>query len=249
MSGEIKGKVALITGSARGIGRSIALRMARGGAKVVLSDIDESALKTAAGEFSKEGFDSASEVCDISDATQVKEMIAKIEKEYSSLDILVNNAGITKDALLVRSKEEDWDTVLAVNLKGTMNCTKSAARGMMKRQWGRIVNIASVVGQIGNTGQAIYSATKAGIIGFTKTMARELASRNITVNAVAPGFIQTDMTDNLPSDVREMFMKQIPLGKLGQPEDVANAVFFLSTEESSYITGQIIGVNGGMSMI
>ena len=246
---SLEGKVALITGSARGIGKAIAYELAKSKATVVLSDVDQNALEQTSGEFLKEGIETLKVVCDISDSSQVAAMIGEIEKKHSRVDILVNNAGITRDALLVRSKEQDWDKVFAVNLKGAMNCTKAVARGMMKNQWGRIVNIASVVGQIGNSGQAIYSITKAGIIGFTKTMARELATRNVTVNAIAPGYIKTDMTDALSEDIKGIFLKQIPLGRFGQPKDVASAVVFLCLEQSSYITGQTLGVNGGMAMI
>ena len=249
MNFGLNGKVVLVTGAARGIGKAIAYELGKAGARLALSDIDSTALSSTENEFKDAGFESISMICDVSNSNQVNEMILKTEEKFSSLDILVNNAGITRDALLIRSREEDWDAVIAVNLKGTMNCTKHAVRGMMKRQYGRIINIASVVGQIGNAGQAIYSTTKAGIIGFTKTMAKELASRNITVNAIAPGYIQTEMTDSLPQDVKDMFLKQIPLKRMGTPKDVATAVLFLALEDSSYITGQILGVNGGMSMI
>jgi 3-oxoacyl-[acyl-carrier protein] reductase len=246
---SLKGRVVLVTGAARGIGKSIARTLGKSGGTVVISDIDSAALSLTEKEFSSEGIETSSQVCDVANSKQVAEMVASIEKKYGKLDILVNNAGITRDSLLVRAREEDWDLVYGVNLKGTMNCTKQVARGMMKQQWGRIINIASVVGQIGNTGQAIYSATKAGIIGFTKTMARELAARNITVNAIAPGYIQTEMTDALPADVKDAFMKQIPLKKFGTVDDVAFATLILSSEGASYITGQVLGVNGGLAMV
>ncbi len=248
MNFSLNGKVAVITGSARGIGKEIALGLGRLGAKVIISDVDLSTLSGTEKEFKESKIDCFSVTCDVSDHNNVRDAVLKIEKEFSKIDILVNNAGITKDSLLMRSREEDWDAVLNVNIKGAMNCTKQVIRGMMKRQWGRIINISSVVGQIGNSGQAIYSTTKAGLLGFTKTMARELASRNITVNAIAPGYIKTEMTDSLPQDVKDSFLARIPLKRMGEPKDIAFAAAFLCLDDASYITGQVLGVNGGMSM-
>jgi len=246
---KLKGKVALVTGGAQGIGKAIALALAREGADIIVSDIVvETAEKTAA-EIAVLGVRAKALKMNVADPAEVDAKVKEAQNEFGKIDILVNNAGITKDTLLIRMKPEDFDAVIAVNLKGTYNCTKAVAPIMMKSRWGRIVNIASIVGQIGNVGQANYSASKAGVIGLTKTSARELAARNINVNAVAPGYIDTEMTKKLPDDVKAKMQEQIPLGRLGTPEDVAAAVLFLVSDDSSYITGQVIGVNGGMAMV
>ena len=246
---KLQGKVALVTGGAQGIGKAIALALAREGADIIVSDIMvETAEKTAA-EIAGLGVRAKALKMNVADPAEVDAKVKEAQTEFGKIDILVNNAGITKDTLLIRMKPDDFDAVIAVNLKGTYNCTKAVAPIMMKSRWGRIVNIASIVGQIGNVGQANYSASKAGVIGLTKTSARELAARNINVNAVAPGYIDTEMTKKLPDDVKAKMQEQIPLGRLGTPEDVAAAVLFLVSDDSSYITGQVIGVNGGMAMV
>jgi len=245
---ELKGKVALITGAAQGIGRTIALKLAANGADVAVSDLNLERLNETAKEISDIGRHVITIRANVSDLKDAEEMIEETVTKLGGIQILVNNAGITKDGLLLRMKEEDWDAVLSVNLKGVFNCTKAAVRHMSKERYGRIVNIASIVGEMGNAGQANYSASKAGVIGFTKTVAREFAARNITCNAIAPGFIETAMTQALSEKVREELAKQIPMGRLGMPEDVANAVLFLAGSQSSYITGQVINVNGGMYM-
>lgn len=241
-------KVALVTGSAQGIGREIALLFAREGSDVVISDINLEKAEKVCLEIEALGRKSLALQMNVSDYASVEEGVNKILDKFGKVDILVNNAGITKDGLLLRMAESDWDAVIDVNLKGTFNCTKAVSRSMMKQRSGRIVNIASIIGIIGNVGQANYSASKAGIIALTKTAARELASRNINVNAVAPGFIQTDMTAKLPEDLKQKMLAAIPLSKLGSPVDVANACLFLASEDASYITGQTIVVDGGMVM-
>jgi len=245
---ELDGKVALITGGAQGIGRTISEELAAQGAHVILADINlEGAEKTAA--EMKEGGRKASAVrIDVSSAEDVKNVFDSIIKEYKPVDIVINNAGITRDGLLIRMKEADWDLVMNINLKGSFLCSQQAAKQMMKQKSGAIVNIASIVGLMGNFGQANYSASKAGLIGFTKTLAREVAPRGIRANAVAPGFIDTEMTRVLEESVRAKLIEQIPLARLGQPEDVARCVSFLVSEKASYITGQVISVNGGMLM-
>ena len=245
---ELKDKVALVTGGGQGIGRVIGDNLAKSGAHVVLGDINlENAEKSAKAILANGGSASAT-LLNVADPENVKEVFDSIVKEFKPLDILVNNAGITKDGLFVRMKEDDWDRVLAVNLKGSFLCGQQAAKQMMKQRQGAIVNIASIVGVMGNAGQANYSASKAGLIGLTKTMARELAPRNITVNAVAPGFIDTEMTRVLDEKIRDKLIEQIPLSRLGLPEDIANSVAFLVSDRSSYITGQVLNVNGGMLM-
>lgn len=245
---SLKGQSAIITGGARGIGKEIALTLAKAGANIVIADLVlEQAQKTAE-ELKSLGCQALAQKVDVSKMQDVETMVQNTVNEFKTLDILVNNAGVTKDTLLIRMKEEDWEFVLKVNLTGTFNCTKTAAKIMIKQRKGRIVNIASIVGVMGNPGQANYSASKAGIIGLTKTTARELASRNISVNAVAPGFIDTEMTQSLNEKVKQQLKDQIPLGKLGQPEDIANCVKFLVSSNASYITGQVIHVNGGMYM-
>ena len=245
---ELKDKVALVTGGGQGIGRVIGDNLAKSGAHVVLGDINlENAEKSAKAILANGGSASAT-LLNVADPENVKEVFDSIVKEFKPLDILVNNAGITKDGLFVRMKEDDWDRVLAVNLKGSFLCGQQAAKQMMKQRQGAIVNIASIVGVMGNAGQANYSASKAGLIGLTKTMARELAPRNITVNAVAPGFIDTEMTRVLDEKIRDKLIEQIPLSRLGLPEDIANSVAFLVSSRSSYITGQVLNINGGMLM-
>jgi 3-oxoacyl-[acyl-carrier protein] reductase len=243
-----KGKVAVITGASRGIGRSIALALAAEGAKIVAVDLDLAATEAVVAELKGQGAEAVAVVGNVTVAVDAEKMIDCAVQSFGRVDILVNNAGITRDGLLMRMKEEDWDAVLTVNLKGAFLCTKAASKVMTKQRSGRIINIASIVGQMGNAGQANYCASKAGLIGLTKSNARELAKRNITVNAVAPGFIATAMTDALPEKAREELVAQIPLERLGSPDDIANVVVFLAAERSGYITGQVLGVNGGMYM-
>lgn len=245
---RLKGQVALITGAARGIGSSIAERLAGCGADVVIADINQSDASETAKRLGLSGVKAAALRLNVSDSGEVSKAFEWIAKEFGRLDILVNNAGITRDNLVLRMKEEDWDAVIGVNLKGVFLCSKEAVKVMSKQRYGRIVNIASVVAFIGNQGQANYSASKAGVVGLTKTIAKEYASRNITSNAVAPGFITTAMTDALPENVKEEMKKAIPLGRFGEPEDVANAVSFLVSPDAGYITGQVIHINGGMYM-
>jgi len=245
----LDGKIALVTGASRGIGRAIALRLAEAGATVV---VNYAGNVKAAQEVESMIVDAGGKAmliqADIANTEAVEDMIKNISKEYGKIDILVNNAGITRDSLLMRMKESDWDDVINTNLKGIYNSTKAVSRIMMKQKSGRIVNMASVVGLTGNAGQANYAAAKAGVIGFSKSMAKELASRGITVNTVAPGFIETDMTAVLPDQVKEELVSRIPLAKLGNANDVANAVMFLVSDEASYITGQTLNVDGGMVM-
>ncbi|MBD7983498.1 3-oxoacyl-[acyl-carrier-protein] reductase [Sporosarcina sp. Sa2YVA2] len=247
--GRFEGKTAIVTGASRGIGREIALKLGREGAKVV---VNYSGSKDKADEvvamIIEDGGEAFAFQANVSDSEQVKAMIDATMETFTSIDFLVNNAGITRDNLLMRMKEDEWDDVIDINLKGVFLCTKAVTRQMMKQRAGKIVNLASVVGVIGNPGQANYVAAKAGVIGLTKTTAKELATRNITVNAVAPGFITTDMTDALPEEVKNQMLTAIPLGKLGKSEDVAAAVAFLLSEDASYITGQTINVDGGMVM-
>jgi 3-oxoacyl-[acyl-carrier protein] reductase len=245
---SFEGKVAVITGGARGIGRSIAKELAAGGAKLALVDVLLDVAEETAAAFREEGVDAAAFAANVANADDVTRMVDEVVAHFGKIDILVNNAGITRDNLIMRMKEAEWDAVIAVNLKGTFNCIKAVTRPMMKARFGRIVNIASVVGVMGNAGQANYSASKAGVIGLTKTAAKELASRNITVNAVAPGYIQTDMTDKVSEAARDAFMTAIPLARAGQPEDVARAVRFLCSDDAEYITGQVLNVDGGMVM-
>jgi len=245
---DLKGKVAIVTGGAQGIGKSIATQLALAGANVVIADVMEEIAKSTAQEISQKGSEAISIVVDVSRLSSVEEMAKKTLDKFGRIDILVNNAGITRDALIMRMKEEDWDLVLDINLKGAFNCIKIVSPVMMKQKSGKIVNIASIVGIIGNVGQANYSASKGGLIALTKTCARELASRRINVNAVAPGFIQTSMTERLPAQVKEKLSSQIPFGELGKPEDVASAVLFLVSEKARYITGEVIKVDGGMVM-
>ena len=243
-----KNKVAVITGASRGIGRSIALALAAEGARIVAVDLGLPETEALAEEIRKGGGEAIAVQGNVTISSDVERMIETAVEKFGRVDILVNNAGITKDALLLRMKDEDWDAVLTVNLKGAFLSSRAAAKVMSKQRYGRIINIASVVGQMGNAGQANYCASKAGLIGLTKSNARELAKRNITVNAVAPGFIATAMTDVLPEKVKEELINQIPLERLGTVDDIANAVLFLAAERSGYITGQVIAVNGGMYM-
>ena len=245
----LAGKVAIVTGAAQGIGRAIAETLARHGADIVVADLDPGRSQDTVEAVRKLGRRALNVKVNVADWDDVKSMTDQVLKDWGKIDILVNNAGVTRDGLLVRMKEEDWNLVLQVNLNGTFHCTKAVLQAMSKQRSGRIVNIASIVGAIGNAGQANYAASKAAVIGFTKTVAREYASRMITVNAVAPGFIDTAMTHGLPPEVKETLQKQIPLGRLGQPSDVAEAVRFLVSEEAGYITGQVLHVNGGMLMV
>ncbi|MCD8552602.1 3-oxoacyl-[acyl-carrier-protein] reductase [Seleniivibrio sp.] len=248
----LEGKVALVTGASSGIGRIIALKMAAQGAKVAVNYIDIANIKADAEAVVKEITDkggvAAAFAADVSKEDSVEAMIKEVEGTLGTVDILVNNAGITQDGLIMRMKVEQWERVLDINLKGAFICTKAALKGMMKKRYGKIVNIASVVGFSGNAGQANYSASKAGLVGLTKTSAQELASRGIRVNAVAPGFIRTAMTDGLPKEVVDAMLAKISLGELGEADDVAEAVMFLASPASDYITGQTIHVNGGMYM-
>jgi len=243
-----KDKVAVITGASRGIGRSIALALAAEGARIVAFDLDMAETEKVAGEIRALGAEALAVQGNVTVAADTERMIDAAMEKFGRVDILVNNAGITRDGLLMRMKEEDWDAVLGVNLKGAFLCSRAASKVMAKQRCGRIINIASVVGQMGNAGQANYCASKAGLMGLTKSNARELAKRNVTVNAVAPGFIATAMTDALPEKTRQELAAQIPLERLGSADDIANAVLFLAAERSGYITGQVIGVNGGMYM-
>jgi 3-oxoacyl-[acyl-carrier protein] reductase len=245
---RLKDKVALVTGGARGIGRAIGLLFAQEGADVAIGDINLQEAEKACQEIEVLGRKSLALSMDVTDYAKVEESINKILDKFTKVDILVNNAGITKDSLLLRMSEAEWDAVLNVNLKGAFNCTKAASKVMIKQRGGKIINIASIIGIIGNPGQANYSASKAGIIALTKTAAKELASRNINVNAVAPGFIQTEMTAGLPEELKVKMKESIPLKKFGSPQDVAEVCLFLASEEASYITGQTIVVDGGMVM-
>jgi len=244
---RLKDQVAVITGGAQGIGKAIALQFASEGAKLVLSDIDEGAVQATAAQIGKEkNVETLGVKGNVSQLADCEKLVDASLDRFGRIDILINNAGITRDNLLMRMSDDEWDSVIAVNLKGVFNCTKAAIRPMMKQRKGRIVNIASVVGLMGNAGQANYSASKGGVVALTKTCAREFASRNILVNAVAPGFIRTRMTDALTEEQRKKLLELIPLGRLGEPEDVAKVVFFLCSEDSSYITGHVVSVNGGM---
>lgn len=242
-------KVAIVTGAGRGIGKAIAERLAREGAKLAVCDIDrESAEKTADEIRNNYKTQAVGLYVDVANSDSVDAMVEEVVKKFGKIDILVNNAGITKDNLLLRMSEEDWDRVIAVDLKSVFLCTKAVVKYMIRQRYGRIVNISSIIGLRGNIGQTNYASAKAGIIGFTKSAARELAGRNITVNAVAPGYISTEMTEKLPQEVKENMLKQVPMGRPGTPEDVAGVVAFLCSDDASYITGEIIRVDGGMAM-
>ena len=243
-----KDKIAVVTGASRGIGRSIALALASQGASIVVVDMDQAATDAVVAELESVGGKALGVMGNVTVAQDVERVINAAMETFGRVDILVNNAGITRDGLLVRMKDEDWDAVLSVNLKGAFLCTRAASKIMTKQRYGRIINIASIVGQMGNAGQANYCASKAGLIGLTKSNARELAKRNITVNAVAPGFIATAMTDALTDKVRAELTAQIPMERLGSADDIANAVVFLASEQAGYITGHVLAVNGGMYM-
>ena len=244
MNIDLAGRSAIVTGSTRGIGRAIAQLLSDSGANVAIVGRDPSTAEVVASTMrSARGFG-----CDITDSAAVGTLVEDVEKAFGGVDILVNNAGITRDNLLMRLKDDDWDAVLAANLKAAFVATRAVSRGMMKRRWGRIINVASVVGIVGNKGQSNYAASKAGLIGFTKSVAKELASRNILSNVVAPGFIETDMTAQMTPEARDTLSKQIPLERLGKPNDIAGMVAFLSSDYASYITGQVFVVDGGMVM-
>jgi 3-oxoacyl-[acyl-carrier protein] reductase len=242
---DLTGRVALVTGSTRGIGRAIATTLAGSGARVAVVGRERGRAEEAASQIGAEarGF-----ACDVADTASVAALVEEVEKTFGSLDILVNNAGLTRDNLLMRIKDADWDAVIDANLRGAFASIRAASRGMMKRRWGRIINIASIVGIMGNKGQANYAASKAGLIGLTKSVAKELGSRNILCNAVAPGFIETDMTAAMTPEARAALSAQIPLERLGTPEDIAGTVAFLASEHAAYITGQVFVVDGGMVM-
>jgi 3-oxoacyl-[acyl-carrier protein] reductase len=242
---DLTGKTALVTGSTRGIGRAIAESLAGAGARVAVVGRDAARATEAASAISP---DARGFACDVGDVASVTALVEAVEKEFGGIDILVNNAGLTRDNILFRLKDDDWDAVLDANLRGAFVAIRAASRGMMKKRWGRIINIASVVGIVGNKGQANYAASKAGLIGLTKSVAKELASRNILANVVAPGFIETDMTAAMTDDAKKTLFTQIPLERLGKPSDIASLVTFLASDASSYITGQVFVVDGGMVM-
>jgi 3-oxoacyl-[acyl-carrier protein] reductase len=244
----VKGKTALITGGGRGIGAAIAEGLAKEGVNIIITDINETNAAGTVENIKKHGVKVIFYHMNVADSASVTDCVSKIQTDGLTVDILVNNAGVTRDNFLVRMKEEDWDMVLNVNLKGVFNCTKAITPIMMKSRWGRIINITSIVGVMGNKGQTNYSASKAGMIGFTKSCAQEFASRNITVNAIAPGFIVSDMTNVLSVEVQKDFMSRIPLARFGSADEIANTVSFLASEKAAYITGQVINVNGGMLM-
>jgi 3-oxoacyl-[acyl-carrier protein] reductase len=241
-------KVALITGAARGIGFAIAKRLASDGCSIVIADIMKDAAEESAEKLSSSGVECQAVGGDVSNPDDVESMFKRVGDKFGGVDILVNNAGITRDNFLMRMSEQEWDLVLDINLKGSYLCSKVASKGMMKKRWGRIINISSVVGVMGNAGQANYAASKAGLIGFTKSLAKELAGRNITVNAVAPGFIETEMTEDLPDAAKKNFLSIIPLKRPGKPDDVAGIVSFLASDTAEYVTGQVIHCDGGMVM-
>jgi 3-oxoacyl-[acyl-carrier protein] reductase len=244
----VKDRVAVVTGASRGIGRSIALALAAGGAKIVAADVSLEGCQALVDELAAQGTEGLAVQCNVTSSQDAERLIDAAVEKFGRVDILINNAGITRDGMLMRMKDEEWDAVLSINLKGAFVCTRAVCKVMTKQRSGRIINIASIVGQMGNAGQANYCASKAGLIGLTKSNARELARRSITVNAVAPGFIATAMTDALPEKVRNELAAQIPLERLGSADDIANAVLFLASDNSAYITGQVLAVNGGMYM-
>lgn len=246
---DLSGRVALVTGSTRGIGRAIAARLARAGARVAVTGRDQAKASAAAAEIAAEtGAEVRGYAADVAEVAQATALIEAVEKDFGQVDILVNNAGLTRDNLLMRLKDDDWDAVLDANLRGAFATCRAASRGMMKRRWGRIINVASVVGLIGNKGQANYAASKAGLIGMTKSIAKELASRNVLANVVAPGFIETDMTAAMPPEARASMSAGIPLERLGTPDDIAGMVVVLASDLTSYVTGQVFVVDGGLVM-
>ncbi len=245
---ELKDKKVVVTGSARGIGFAIAQAFAASGAIVFILDLSQDAVSSAEQAIRQLGYKAHGYVANVTDSANIEAVFADIAKEHGSIDVLVNNAGITKDNLMIRMKDEEWDAVMAVNLKGTYVCTQKAFKIMMRQRYGSIINIASVIGLMGNAGQANYAASKGGMIAFTKACAKEFASRNIRVNSIAPGFIETEMTAQLSPEVRDSYAKVIPLNKMGTPQDVANMCLFLASEMSAYVTGQVLAVDGGLTM-
>tara|TARA_B100000470_G_scaffold47523_1_gene34985 strand:- start:1562 stop:2311 length:750 start_codon:yes stop_codon:yes gene_type:complete len=245
MKFNLNNKIAIVTGASQGIGKIIAFELAKSGAHVACISRNKKAIESIVDEITINGGQASSFPCDISDSDTLSEIITEIIKENSRIDILVNNAGITKDSLLMRMSIEQWDDVINTNLKGAFHCTKAVVRYMMKNKFGRIINITSIVGLTGNAGQANYAASKAGLIGMTKSIAKEVASRGITANCIAPGWIETSMTDKLSGEVKNQFLSHIPVGRIGSPDDIANAVIFLASDEAGYITGQTITVDGG----
>ncbi|MGD8458084.1 MAG: 3-oxoacyl-[acyl-carrier-protein] reductase [Anaerolineales bacterium] len=245
----LKGRVAVVTGASRGIGKAIALELAKQGANVIVNYVSsEDSANEVVKQIESLGSRSLAMKADVSDFNQATDLINKAVEEFGKIDILVNNAGITRDTLIMMMSEEDWDDVLRINLKSTFNCSKAAVKHMMRKRYGRIINISSVAGQMGNVGQTNYSASKAGQIGFTKALAREIAPRNVTVNAVAAGYVETDIWDGVPEEVRQGILGMVPMKRKGEPEEIAYAVAFLASDKAGYITGQCLGIDGGMAM-